>query len=124
MAMVHAAVISDAEQDMKRTLKMLELPEKASNIGIKIATCDYRRSETGATTDPTVLDALIKTLRSKYSSCEIFVFENDASGTNAETLFRYLGIDEIAKRHDCRTVSLSKTDWVPKKIDGFHFKET
>src|SRR5712691_3644586 len=48
---------------MARLIQLLGLPETAKRIAIKLNLCDYRKWETGATSDPKVLGALLEALR-------------------------------------------------------------
>lgn len=92
-------------------------------ICIKINLCDYRLPSSGATTDPQILDALLKLLREKFPKADIFIIENDASGTCADNLFPLIGIDEVCNKYGCETKNLAKDGWITKKIDGLYFDE-
>jgi uncharacterized protein (DUF362 family) len=116
-------VDDDLEGSLSRQLDFMKIPEGVKSIGIKLNLCDYKKFETATTTDPAVLDAFLKLLRERYSSADIFVFENDATGTLTDNIFPYLGISQVAEKHGIRWVNLSRGEWFPKKIDGYHFKE-
>ena len=111
---------------LHRLIEKLKLPDSdsVSKIGIKINLCDYRTAETGAVTDPAVLDPLLGILRELYPVANIFLFESDATGTLADNLFRWLNLDVVAKKHEVGFVNLSKEEsWERVKINGVHFKE-
>jgi len=111
------------EQALSRLCDKLPFPAKANKIGIKVNLCDYRMRETGVTTDPLVLDPLLKILRSKYPESTIYLIEHDATSTIASNLFKWLDIDKTAARYDAACVSLADHDWEKVKIDGYRFKE-
>jgi len=114
---------NDVASAMERLLGWLPLPAQARTVGIKINLCDYRKPETGAVTDPAVLDPLLAGLRRRYPTADIFIYEHDATGTLASNLFGYVGVDTVAARHGVRCVSLADEEWIVKKIPGAHFSE-
>ena len=114
---------SRLHESMEQLLQCTMLPTKVASIAIKINMCDFRLSETGATSDPVVVDGLLSALRKIYPNSEIFLIENDATTALADVLFSYLGMTKIAKRHRAQTLNLSHDKWVEKKIDGLVFKK-
>lgn len=106
-----------------RLITKLNLPQNAEKVGIKINLCDYRKRETGVTTDPLVLDPLLMILREKYPSSEIYLFEHDATGTLADNLYKWLGLDKIANKYNVGFINLSREKWVNTRIEGYHFRE-
>jgi len=108
---------------LSRLISKLDFPEYEKKIGIKINLADYRKRETGVTTDPVVLDPLLKILRDKYPSSEIYLFESDATGTLVDNLYKWLGLDAIAEKYDVNFINLSREKWIRLKIDGYHFKK-
>lgn len=110
-------------ESMEQLLQCIMLPRKVENIAIKINMCDFRLKETGATSDPLVVDGLLSALRKKYLNSEIFLIENDATTALADVLFNYLGIIEIAKKHRAHTLNLSHDRWMKKEIDGLISKK-
>lgn len=110
-------------ESMEQLLQRTMLPTKVESIAIKINMCDFRLRETGATSDPLVIDELLSALRKIYPNSEIFLIENDATTALADILFSYLGIIEIAKKHGANTLNLSHDRWVKKEIDGLIFKK-
>jgi len=73
------------------------LPRDCRLITIKINLCDYRKAESGATTDPFLLGALIRRLKVLHPRAEIYVLENDATSVGVESLLSLLGIREVAE---------------------------
>jgi len=108
---------------LSRLIDKLKLPADARDIGIKINLCNYKRAETGVTTDPQVLDPLLKILRGKYPSSEIYLFENDATGTLADNLFPWLGLDKIIGRYDVKFVNIAHEKWEKVFVHGYRFNE-
>ena len=115
----------DIYASLKRLIDKLNLPDKIqqNKIGIKINMCDYRRRETGVTTDPLVLEPLLRIIRERYPEIRIYLFENDATGTVADNLFLWLGLDSIANKYDVEFINLAREKWSAVPIEGFHFKE-
>jgi len=60
--------------------------------------------ETGATTDPMVVEAII--LRLKKLPVQIFVVESDAIMTNADEAFEATGMKEMSRLHDVECINL------------------
>jgi uncharacterized protein (DUF362 family) len=111
----------NSHHSLRRLIDYLDLPQSVDSIAIKLNLCDFRSRETGATSDPIIIDAMLNVLREKYGDARIYLVENDATVADADILFLYLGIEEVAKRYGAVTVNLAKGVWVKKKIDGYHF---
>ena len=60
--------------------------------------------DTGATTDPIVVEALIQRL--KKLPVEIYVVESDATMTNADKAFKATGMSEMCKKYDVQCLNL------------------
>jgi uncharacterized protein (DUF362 family) len=60
--------------------------------------------ETGATTDPIVVEAIIKRLKSL--PVEIYVVESDATMTNADKAFEATGMKEMSERNGVQCLNL------------------
>jgi uncharacterized protein (DUF362 family) len=60
--------------------------------------------DTGATTDPIVVEALIQRL--KKLTVEIFVVESDATMTNADNAFEVTGMKEMCKQYGVECLNL------------------
>lgn len=116
-------VNEDLEASLARQVEFMQIPKRVKSIGIKVNLCDYRKRETGATTDPEVLTALLKLLREQHGSAEIFLIETDATGTVTENILPYLGITHVAEQYDVQCCNLVRGEWFSKKINGCHFKE-
>jgi len=105
--------------------------EKGNALTIKLNMCFFRPYETGATTDPRVLEALIRYLRTLADDLNISLIESDATSARADLLFKWLGFNELANRLGVKTVNLSndkrikvplpetchlKALWMPKTL--------
>lgn len=84
---------------------------------IKVNFITVKTWNTGATTDPIVVEALIKKL--KNLPIQIFVVESDATMTNADKAFEATGMKEMCERHGVECLNLRRIkDRV--KIDLFN----
>src|SRR5918992_4051607 len=92
--------ISDNPREKLRWLLDASTPSTPlHNICIKANLNDYRRWETASTTDPYLLDMLLDLLKSIYPSASITVLENHSTGTNADNIAAFLGIDKVIEKH-------------------------
>lgn len=105
------------------TMMAIKKDADVEKISIKINLCDYKLPESGAVTDPQMLDALMKNLSILYPNAKIFITENDASGTKAETLFSMLNMYDFEEKYDCEVINLANSKWITKTINGRYFKE-
>ncbi|HVH15884.1 MAG TPA: DUF362 domain-containing protein [Candidatus Angelobacter sp.] len=102
-----------------------------SPVTIKLNLCFFRPYETGATTDPRVLEALIQYLRTRANDLDIALIESDATSARADLLFKWLGFTNLATKLGVRTINLSndkrikvplpetchlKALWMPKTL--------
>ena len=109
-----------ADTDFHRLLETVA-PERAAacrHMVIKINLCDYRLAETGATTDPALLAALVRQLRKLNPAVRITVLENDASSVEADSLFSLLGFREVARALDIELHNASRHPWVKRDLPG------
>ncbi|MGF3521760.1 MAG: DUF362 domain-containing protein [Candidatus Bathyarchaeia archaeon] len=75
-----------------------------NQVLIKVNFITDKTWETGATTDPIVVEALIKKL--KALPVKIYVVESDASLTNADKAFVATGMKAMCSRHDVECLNL------------------
>lgn len=120
---VKIAAGEESSSAMERLIQYLPFPEEARRIAVKLNLCDYRKRETGATSDPKVVEALLAVLRARYPRAQIFLCENDSSDTLVEHLWGYLELDAVAARYDATCTSLSKEAWVKVPVAGKRFSE-
>ena len=73
-------------------------------ILIKVNFITTKTWDTGATTDPIVVEAIIKKL--KELAVEVYVVESDATMTNADKAFEVTGMREMCKRNGIECLNL------------------
>ena len=73
---------------------------------IKVNFITVKTWDTGATTDPIVVEAIIKKLRTL--PVEIYVVESDATMTNADKAFEATGMREMCRLNDVQCLNLRK----------------
>lgn len=71
---------------------------------IKVNFITTKTWDSGATTDPIVVEAIIKKL--KPLPVEVFVVESDATVTNADKAFEVTGMGEMCKQNDVQYLNL------------------
>ena len=120
---VYVTQANDTWKGMHELFSKLELPSTADSICVKLNLRQYRRWETGATSDPAVVDSLLNALRSRYPDARLFLIENDQTGVNADNIFGYLGIDLVARKYNCETLNVRHCKWTAYEINGLHFKQ-
>jgi uncharacterized protein (DUF362 family) len=75
-----------------------------SRVLIKVNFITTMAWDTGATTDPLVVEAIIQKL--KHLPVEIYVVESDATMTNADKAFEKTGMGEMCKRNNVQCLNL------------------
>jgi uncharacterized protein (DUF362 family) len=75
-----------------------------SRVLIKVNFITTMAWDTGATTDPIVVEAIIQKL--KHLPVEIYVVESDATMTNADKAFEKTGMGEMCKRNNVQCLNL------------------
>ena len=71
---------------------------------IKVNFITVKTWETGATTDPIVVEAIIKKLRNL--AVEVYVVESDATMTSADKAFRATGMRDMCERNGVECINL------------------
>ena len=71
---------------------------------IKVNFITTKTWDSGATTDPIVVEAIIQRLN--HLPVEVYVVESDATMTNADKAFIATGMDEMCKRNDVQFLNL------------------
>ena len=116
--------ISDKPMDQRVNeviRKSGQLGKMKGNVIIKPNMCSLRKSESGATTDPRIVEALIRNLLSEgIDSSEIFVVESETAFRNLEKAFRVLGYSDIIEKYDVKFLNLSKLEEEVVKGRDFH----
>lgn len=99
--------------------------KKWKKIAIKLNVCSIKVPETGATSHPAVVEALLRVLREKCGqNTEINLVESDATfNRDATVAFKLLGYKSLAEKYGANCVNLSKDAVVEKEIDGYLLKK-
>jgi uncharacterized protein (DUF362 family) len=80
-------------------------------IIIKPNLCCIKGAETGATTDPLIVESIVDYIKEKFSPEKTLIVESDATALNANLAFKLLGYEKLAKKIDAEIVNLSSTSF-------------
>ncbi len=83
-----------------------ELAENYSRALIKVNFISTKTYETGVTTDPLVVEALIHKAREVFD--QVFVVESDASMTNADKAYKATGMKEVCDKNEVAFLNLRR----------------
>ncbi len=90
---------------------------------IKPNLCDFRPPEQGGTTDPIVVEAIIKYVR-KQTSCPIAIVESDHFLATADEEFARMGYEYIKDQFEnVELINLSTDNKHRLEINGYYFQE-
>jgi uncharacterized protein (DUF362 family) len=92
-----------------RALDLIAFKEALHNhdrVLIKVNFITTKTWDTGATTDPVVVDAIIQRLQEL--PLEIFVVESDATVTNADKAYASTGMKEVCEGHGIEFINLRR----------------
>jgi uncharacterized protein (DUF362 family) len=92
-----------------RAIDLINYPQALDGYDralVKVNFITTKNWETGATTDPLVVEAIIKKLRE--ISVEPTVIESDATGTNADKAYVMSGMKEMCERIDVPFINLRR----------------
>jgi uncharacterized protein (DUF362 family) len=87
---------------------------------IKLNLCSLKLRETGATSDPIVVEQIVKFLNEQGVGVKLV--ESNSASKDADLAFKYLGFKQLEKKYDVKCVNLSRDSFETKKIDGYHLK--
>lgn len=109
------------DQRINEIIKLSAAFERTTgNVIIKPNLCSRKRPESGATTDPKIVEALIKyLLGAGIDSSRILVVESDNAFRNLEKTFSLLGYSDMVEKYDVQLINLSKTENVAVKGQNF-----
>ena len=100
---------NDIRASLETGLNPFELSVKPQTpIIIKPNLCCVKTSETGATTDPRIVEAIIEYFRARFKSEMFYIVESDATLLNADVAFQILGYNRLAQKTGASIVNLSK----------------
>ena len=92
-----------------------------SVVAIKPNLCAIKSHETGATTDPRVVEEIVRYLNNEYGVSDISIVESDGSRVLADIAFRLLGYEKLAKKMDLKLVNLSRSPFSLRSFPGNAF---
>lgn len=95
--------------------------DRSSSVCIKPNICIMKKANTGATTSPLVVKAIIEYLQS-YSNCNISIVESDATTNSIDASFAALGWRRLAKETHVDLINLTRSPCIKVDINGYHFK--
>ncbi|MFX1520449.1 MAG: DUF362 domain-containing protein [Promethearchaeota archaeon] len=102
-------------QVMKHCFKYLNKFEEGDGVSVTIKPnlCRAMKSTTGATTDSTLVEAVIKYLLDEKAISSIKIVESDSVQRTAEEVFDRCGYRELEEKYNVKCVNLSKDDTFP-----------
>lgn len=110
--MVIARTNEGIQQAIETAFRLLEISiEPDLPIIIKPNLCTIKGPETGTTTDPRVVEAVINYMKMRYRSKVFYIVESDATALNADMAFQLLGYNMVAKHTGANIVNLSKISY-------------
>jgi len=116
----HVAIIkgTNPHQMIKEAFDLLGgldfVVSSQDSVLIKPNLCTLKKSDTGATTDPMLVEALINLLRDKTS--DISIVESDSGAIDAEVKFAACGYVPLSQRTGVNLINLSKEKLVDVTI--------
>jgi uncharacterized protein (DUF362 family) len=87
-----------------------------SKVLIKPNLCSIKSHETGTTTDPQIVEEIIKYLKNTLGVSDISIVESDGSQVLADLAFELLGYRKLSEKLNVKLVNLSK---VPFSVNTF-----
>jgi uncharacterized protein (DUF362 family) len=82
-----------------------------SRVLIKPNLCSIKSHETGTTTDPRIVEEIIRFLKNNFDVSDISIVESDGSQVLADLAFELLGYRRLAEKLDVKLVNLSKVSF-------------
>lgn len=114
--------IENIQNDLRESLKLVKFKvTDYDNIVIKPNLCDFRPSWEGGTTDPRLVEALIKIIR-EIANPKITIVESDHAVATADEEFDRMGYKELAERLGVKIVNLSKDNRYKVALNGHYFE--
>jgi uncharacterized protein (DUF362 family) len=111
---------SDIYENMRKGFELIGNPRFHSDdaVAIKPNLCCIKGPETGATTDPLVVEGIIKYLQEEFGVSDISIVESDGTQVLADMAFKLLGYENLSKKLNVKLVNLSKSEFSIKTFDG------
>ena len=97
-------------EKVKKGFDLIGVPEFKSSdvVAIKPNLCCIKGPETGATTDPRVVEGIIRYLQEEFKISDISIVEADGTQLLADMAFKLLGYESLSKKLNVKLVNLSK----------------
>lgn len=106
---------------LEKSFNFFEIPlDKLETVAVKLNLCNFKLRETGATSDPIVVEQLVRFLND--SGVQVRLVESDSASKDADLVFHYLGFKDLEKKLDVKCINLSRDDFSTRKIDGYRLK--
>ena len=121
--LVFPSTFQDIQRCMERLVSSLKVSRPVREVCIKINLCDYRSAESGATSDPRVVKALVSAILREYNNPHVSLVETDSSGTKCETLFSILGFRKLESDLGLSLINLRRSEWLEVPVKGSHFNK-
>ena len=111
MSILKIINVQDIPGIVKRGFDLIGAPKLSSDdrVVIKPNLCAIKAPETGTTTDPRVVEGIIRYLSDEFGITDIYVVESDGTQVVADMAFKLLGYEKLSKRLDVKLVNLSKS---------------
>ena len=121
--LVFPSTFLSIQNSMDRMVSSLKVSKPVHEVCIKINLCDYRSAESGATSDPRVVKALVLAIFRAYNDPHVSLVETDSSGTKCETLFSMLGFRKLESDLGLTLLNLRRSEWLEVPVQGSHFSK-
>jgi uncharacterized protein (DUF362 family) len=110
----------DSYEALIKLFNVLGIKFDFKNAVIKLNLCSLKSRETGATSDPIVVEQLVRLLNE--NNVKVTLVESNSASKNADLAFAFLGFKDLEKKYNVKCVNLSKDEFLVKKVDGYYFK--
>jgi uncharacterized protein (DUF362 family) len=111
---------SDIYESVRKGFKLIGNPifHSTDHVAIKPNLCCIKGPETGATTDPRVVEAIIRYLQEEFQVSDIVIVESDGTQVLADMAFKLLGYESLSRRLNVKLINLSKTPSSYRVFEG------
>ena len=108
----------DIYNDIKVGLKHLKISKISTkrDILIKPNLCAIKGPETGATTDPKIVEAIIMYFKYDLNLSNIYIVESDGTQVQANIAFKVLGYKKLLKEYNVKFINLSNLQYKIKEF--------
>ena len=94
---------------IKKGFSLLKEPKIRPDdlVIIKPNLCAIKTPETGATTDPIVVEGIIRYLKNDLGVSNIFIVESDGTSVDAYMAFKLLGYEKLSESLNVKLINLT-----------------